>query len=60
MKTYKIGVNYEVYGYIYIDAENIDEALEKANDPDIALPDVSNYVYGTWEVDEESAYFLNE
>lgn len=60
MKQFKIPVVYTVYGYVDVEAENIEEAIDMANDPDCPLPDEADYVKGTWEVDVVAAYEVND
>lgn len=48
MKTYKIPVVWQMYGYVEVEAESLDEAIQKAQDA--PLPDGS-YVEGSFEVD---------
>lgn len=59
MADYKIPVFYSVYGYVHIEADSIEEAIEKAWDDECPLPDDAEYCEGSWEVDEEIAYEMN-
>lgn len=52
MKTYKVGVVWQVYGYVEVEAVDVDEAIHNAfNAP---LPEDGSYVEGSFEVDEVS------
>lgn len=52
MKTFKVGVSYEMYGYITVCAETEEEAIEKAWEDDIPLPQHNaDYIPGSWAVD---------
>ena len=50
MKTYKIPCTWQMYGYYHIEAENIKEALQKAEDAD--LPENGEYIEMPEENDE--------
>ena len=50
---YKICCLWQVYGYAYIEADSLEEAIEKARGSDTSLPD-GDYVEGSFEVDEEA------
>lgn len=58
MKTYKIPCTWQMYGYYHIEAENIKEALQKAEDAD--LPTDSSYIECSFEIDNEMIPFYNE
>lgn len=53
MQKYKIPVSYEMYGYVEIEAENINEAIDKAYSEHTPLPDNAEYVSGSFNVDNE-------
>ena len=55
MKSWSIPVTWEVYGRIVIEANTLEEAIEKARDDEgvIPLPDENDYVDGSWRVTEE-------
>lgn len=55
---YKIPVSWQCYGYVKIEANNLEEAINKAWEDDIPLPE-GEYVDASWEVDEEIAYEVN-
>jgi len=50
MKTYKIPVVWQMYGYVEVEAESMVEATLVAMDA--PLPDNGDYVDGSFEVDE--------
>ena len=62
MKTWNIPVTWEVYGYVVIEANTLEEAIEKARDDVgvIPLPEENNYVDGSWRVTEEDAEVVRE
>ena len=67
MKTIKLPVTYSVSGFINIEAESIEDAIQyfKENTDDIALPlDVdTEYIDGSFELsseDKEYIEFLNK
>ncbi len=53
VKTYKVPISYEMYGYVEVEASSIEEAIEKAWDDDYDLPEDSHYVDDSWRVEEE-------
>lgn len=55
MKTYRVGCFWTMMGYMHIDAESEEEAIEIANDPEMGLPEGS-YLEGSFEVDPEFVY----
>ena len=54
---YKIPSVWQMYGVMEIQAENLDEAIEKAHDA--ALPD-GDYLQDSFEVDEASLEYHND
>ena len=56
MKSWSIPVTWEVYGRVVIEANTLEEAMEKARDDEgvIPLPDENDYVDGSWRVTEEA------
>ncbi len=53
MKTFKIPVEWVLYGEVEIQAKSIEEAIEIAEeDNDIPLPD-GEYRDGSWQVNED-------
>lgn len=59
MKTYKIAVSWEMYGYVKIKAESLEEAIKKAEDDETPLPD-GNYIDGSFLVDEQMTEEFNK
>ena len=51
MKTYKIPVVYQMYGYVYVQAESMSEAVDELQNGDGALPDNGEYLEDSFEVD---------
>lgn len=49
-KTYRIPVAWQMYGHITVEAENLEDAIEQAEDTNTPLPEGS-YVQGSFEVD---------
>jgi len=49
-KIYKVGVSWEMYGYLEIEADSYEEALEAAEADDVELPE-GDYLEGSWQVD---------
>lgn len=49
-KSYRIPVSWQMYGYITVEAETLEEAIEQAEDTNTPLPEGS-YVQGSFEVD---------
>ena len=58
---WKIAVDWEVFGEVEIEADTLEEAISIGNrdDPPIALPE-SNYIDGSWKVNDEMSKVLNE
>ena len=59
MKTYKIGVVWQQYGYVEVEANNLEEAIHIVQSTDVPLPDNGEYIEGSFEVDVEGSA-LNE
>ena len=59
-KKYKIPVSWQMYGYMDIEAEDWDEAIEIANDDATSLPSNADYVDGSFEVDHDIIEFERE
>ncbi len=62
MKRWKIPVTWEVCGYVYVEADTLEEAMEQARDDEgvIPLPTESDYVDGSWRVTEEDTETVRE
>ncbi len=52
MKEYKIAVSWEMYGYVKVMANSLDEAITKAEDDETPLPD-GDYVDGSFNADRQ-------
>lgn len=50
MKTYKIPVVWQMYGYVTVEADSLTEAISEANCA--PLPEDASYVENSFEVDE--------
>lgn len=54
MKTFKVPVSYEVYGYVEVEAKDLDDLKEKLNNDEFVsnmpLPDNPEYVDSSYEV----------
>ena len=59
MKTYKIGVVWQMYGTVEVEANNLEEAIHILHSTDVPLPDNGEYIEGSFEVDVEGSA-LNE
>ena len=57
-KTYTIPVYWEMYGYYHIQANSLEEAIEKANLPEIPLPN-GTYTMDSFHVDEDAIEIFN-
>ena len=62
MKKWKIPVTWEVCGYVYVDADTLEEAMGTARDDEgvIPLPDDNDYVDGSWRLSETDENFVRE
>ena len=52
MKTYKIPVVWQMIGHVEVQAESLDDAVEKVLDTSVPLPEDGEYIEGSFEVDE--------
>ena len=52
MKTYKIPVVWQMMGTVEVQAESLDDAVEKVLDTSVPLPEDGEYIEGSFEVDE--------
>ena len=59
MKTYKIGVVWQMYGTVEVEANNLEEAIHILHSTDVPLPDNGEYIDGSFEIDSEGSA-LNE
>ena len=51
MKTYKIPVVFQMFGYVEMEADSIEDAVKKVVDYCLPLPTDAEYVEGSFEVD---------
>ena len=58
MKEYKIPCSWEMYGYMMVEAESLEEAVRKAEE-DLPLPK-GKYVDGSFVIDEQMLEELNK
>lgn len=60
MKTWKIPVTWEVYGYVEVEAPTLGKAIEIARDDngEIPLPE-GDYIEGSWRVEEDYGLIRN-
>ena len=59
-KYYEIPCSWEVYGTIEIEADSLEEAIELAERDDSPMPDDSDYVDGSFQVDRDIAEEINK
>lgn len=52
MKTYKIPVVWQMMGTVEVQAESLDDAVDKVLDTDVPLPEDGEYIEASFEVDE--------
>jgi hypothetical protein len=52
MKTYKIPVVWQMMGTVEVQAESLDDAVDKVLDTDVPLPEDGEYIEDSFEVDE--------
>jgi hypothetical protein len=60
MKTYKIPATWQMYGILEVEADSLDDAIQKASGPEYSLPTNSAYVEDTFKVDFELVENYNE
>ena len=59
-KYYEIPCTCEVYGTVEIEADSLEEAIELAERDDSPMPDDSDYVDGSFQVDRDIAEEINK
>ena len=59
-KYYEIPCSWEVYGTLEVEASSLEEAIELAERDDSPMPDASDYVDGSFEVDRDVAEEINK
>ena len=57
-KTYTIPCTWQVCGFITVEADNLAEALNEADDA--PLPDTSEFIDGSFEIDHQMISFYND
>ena len=59
-KYYEIPCSWEVYGTLEVEANSLEEAIELAEREDSPMPDDSDYVDGSFQVDRDIAEEINK
>ena len=59
-KYYEIPCSWEVYGTLEVEANSLEEAIKLAERDDSPMPDDSDYVDGSFEVDRDVAEEMNK
>ena len=59
-KYYEIPCTWEDYGTIEIEADSLEEAIELAERDDSPMPNDSDYVDGSFQVDRDIAEEINK
>jgi len=59
-KYYEIPCSWEVYGTMEVEANSLEEAIKLAERDDSPMPDDSDYVDGSFEVDRDVAEEMNK
>lgn len=54
MKTYKVPVVWQMYGYVEVEADSLAEAIHEADAA--PLPEDGSYVEGSFEVDHDGFF----
>ena len=62
MKTWKIPVTFEMCGFVYVDSDTLEEAMEIARDKDglLPLPKDKDYVDGSWGLSYDEEQIVRE
>ena len=60
IKKYKIPCCWQMYGYLDVEAESWDEAIEEAEADDTPQPTDGDYVEASFEVDHDTIEFERE
>ena len=58
MKTYRVPVVWQMYGYVEVQAESLGQAQYAALEA--PLPEDGSYIEGSFEIDEGSFCFVDE
>ena len=59
-KYYEIPCTWEVYGTLEVEADSLEEAIELAERDDSPMPDESDYVDGSFQIDRDIADEINK
>ena len=60
MKTYKIGLIWQMYGYVEVEANSLAEAIHIVHSTDVPLPENGEYIEGSFEVDYSAVEVSDE
>jgi hypothetical protein len=60
MPKFRIAVEWEVCGIIEVEADSIDDAIEKVQDPDFPLPTDSDYIDDSFTINKEMTQWFAE
>ena len=60
MKKWKIPVSWEMCGFVTMEANTLEEALEMAWDDSVDIPDEGDYIDASWRVDDENPEYVRE
>ena len=52
-KKYEISVDWQVCAYAVVEAESVQDAINKVNEPDFPLPTDTEYIEGSFQVNQE-------
>ena len=59
MKTYKIPITWREYGYVTVEADSKEEAIELAHDADLPS-DTSEYLEDSFEIDYDAIVCIDD
>ena len=59
-KYYEIPCTWEVYGTMEVEADSLEEAIALAERDDSPMPDESDYVDGSFQIDRDIAEEINK
>ena len=59
-KYYEIPCTWDVYGTLEVEADSLEEAIELAERDDSPMPDESDYVDGSFQIDRDIAEEINK
>lgn len=62
MRKFKIPVSWEMYGFVTVEAEDLEQAIEMAEADCIPLPsdEESSYIDGSWRVDYAMVHYAED